>query len=152
MPLALKSLMVSGDTTDRREAVMCLLRWFAPAFVFFSLISTKAPAYVLPVLPPFCVLLAATWLSVDGRARPAAQTQPAGTRAESTEPHAESTGTLAASIETREEPTQTAAARAGASVCGISSRMLVLVAKTPPAAVTAVVSLLVAIALTLYRD
>gem|GEM_PF-2020561 len=166
MPYALKDLMVSNDTAGRREAVKRLLWWFAPAFVFFSLISTKAPACVLPVLPPFCVLLAATWLwGVPG------------TRSESegksTETEAESTDTQAKSMETGAEPTgahaksmetgagstrtqaksaETSADSAVASVRRILCRMAALIARTPPAAVTAVVSLLVVIALMLFRD
>lgn len=127
MPYALKGLTVASDTSDRRESVMSLLRWFAPAFVFFSLISTKAPAYVLPVLPPFCVLLAATWLSADRETRSGAEG----------------------------EYTEATSARAGtpvASVRRVLSRMAALIARTPPAAVTAAVSLLVVIALMLFRD
>jgi 4-amino-4-deoxy-L-arabinose transferase-like glycosyltransferase len=121
MPYALKSSMVSSAG---REAVMCLLRWFAPASVFFSVISTKAPAYILPVLPPFCVLLAVSWLPADRGTRP----------------------------ETQAVPPETSAAGAGASVRRILSRMAGLAARTPPAAATAVVSLLAVIALTLFRS
>lgn len=73
MRAALKETMVSDE---RRDAVMCLVRWFAPTFVFFSLISTKAPAYVFPVLPPFCVLLAVSWLPAERSARSEAQRSP----------------------------------------------------------------------------
>ncbi|NLU40853.1 MAG: glycosyltransferase family 39 protein [Firmicutes bacterium] len=180
MPYALKDLMVSNDTAGRREAVKRLLWWFAPAFVFFSLISTKAPAYVLPVLPPFCVLLAATWLWGVPGTRSESEGKSTETEAESTDTQAKSmetgaepTGTHAKSMETGAGPTgahaksmetgagstrtqaksaETSADSAVASVRRILCRMAALIARTPPAAVTAVVSLLVVIALMLFRD
>lgn len=152
MPYALRDLTASSDTTNRREAVMRLLWWFAPAFVFFSLISTKAPAYVLPVLPPFCVLLAATWLWGDRGTRSESERKSTETEAESTDAQAKSMETGAGPTGTQAKSADTLVDCAGASVRRILCRMAALIARTPPAAVTAVASLLVVIALMLFRD
>ncbi len=44
----------------RQLALFCLL-WFAVIFLFFSVSVTKLHSYILPAIPPLCILLALDW-------------------------------------------------------------------------------------------
>ncbi|MGE0043571.1 MAG: phospholipid carrier-dependent glycosyltransferase [Vicinamibacterales bacterium] len=81
-PLALTWLAPVGQFLRRRQDVgtidLRLLLWIGLPLAFFTLSVGKQPRYILPVLPPLAVLLAASimertreWRSLDGaRVRP----------------------------------------------------------------------------------
>lgn len=54
-----------GTPADTRPAVQYLLCWCAVYFIFFSLVRTKLPNYILPLYPPGAILIG--WFLVRWR-------------------------------------------------------------------------------------
>lgn len=53
-----------GRTGDARQRAF-LIGWFLPTFVLMSLVATKLPHYILPVIPPICLMMASMVESND---------------------------------------------------------------------------------------
>ena len=67
----LAGLTVPGVWAARREpAIRFLLAWLVPSWIFFELIPTKLPHYVLPLYPAIAVLIAAAVQSKTLSQRP----------------------------------------------------------------------------------
>ena len=68
--LALAFALTMAWRRRRRPGERFLLAWLVPTWLFFELLPTKLPNYVLPTFPAFALLAARAALSAPARLRP----------------------------------------------------------------------------------